>query len=161
MVNLCTNDTPAYKHDKTYRFRHCQSVVDKIAVRVDRNPPTDSVDIRRPVTVHGRGRRGRASCPWDTVPGAGVPCELAGSCSHSHPPGTSSARLLYKINNKTTIEHCWPASCLTLATTQSTIIIIISTRTDVCRIARIILWIHQVVGFSHFAECCESRPVTV
>ena len=23
------------------------------------------------------------------------------------------------------------------------------------------LWIHYLVGVSHFAECCENRPVTV
>ena len=35
---------------------------------------------------------------------------------------------------------------------------------DVCRIALIslkILWIHYVVGDSHFAECRENRSVTV
>ena len=30
---------------------------------------------------------------------------------------------------------------------------------DVCRIAAKMLRIHSLVGVSHFAECCENRPV--
>jgi len=32
---------------------------------------------------------------------------------------------------------------------------------DVCRITPKMLWIHYVVGVSHFTECRENRPVTV
>ena len=32
---------------------------------------------------------------------------------------------------------------------------------DVFRIAAKMLWIHYIVGVSHFAECREKRPVTV
>ena len=32
---------------------------------------------------------------------------------------------------------------------------------DVCRIAPKMLWIHNLVGVSHFAECYENRAVTV
>ena len=32
---------------------------------------------------------------------------------------------------------------------------------SVCRIAPKMLWIHYLVGVSHFAECCENRLVTV
>ena len=32
---------------------------------------------------------------------------------------------------------------------------------DVCRIAPKVLWIHYLVGVSHFAECRENRPVTI
>jgi len=31
---------------------------------------------------------------------------------------------------------------------------------DVCRII-FRMWIRYLVGVSHFAECCENRPVTV
>jgi len=32
---------------------------------------------------------------------------------------------------------------------------------DVCRIARRVLWIKYLVGISHFAECRENRLVTM
>jgi len=32
---------------------------------------------------------------------------------------------------------------------------------DVCRVALKMLWIHYIVGISHFAECRGNRPVTV
>ena len=32
---------------------------------------------------------------------------------------------------------------------------------DVRQIAAKMLWIHYLVGVSHFAECRENRPVTV
>jgi len=32
---------------------------------------------------------------------------------------------------------------------------------NICRIASKMLWIHYLVGVSHFAECRENRPVTV
>ena len=32
--------------------------------------------------------------------------------------------------------------------------------TDVYRIAVKVLWIHYLLGVSHFAECRELRPVT-
>jgi len=32
---------------------------------------------------------------------------------------------------------------------------------DVCRIAPKMLWIHYIVGVSHFAECRENLPATV
>jgi len=32
---------------------------------------------------------------------------------------------------------------------------------DVCRITHKMLWIHYLVGVSHFAECRENRPATV
>jgi len=40
---------------------------------------------------------------------------------------------------------------------------LISTKSDpdVCRIAPKMLWIHYLVGVSHFAECRENRPATV
>jgi len=31
---------------------------------------------------------------------------------------------------------------------------------DICWIAPKMLWIHYLVGVSHFAECRENRPVT-
>jgi len=32
---------------------------------------------------------------------------------------------------------------------------------DVCRIANEVLWIHYLVGVSHFAQCRENRPMIV
>ena len=32
---------------------------------------------------------------------------------------------------------------------------------DVCRIAPKMLWIHHLVGVSHFADCRENRSVTM
>jgi len=32
---------------------------------------------------------------------------------------------------------------------------------DVCQITHEMLWMHYLVGISHFAECRENRPVTM